>query len=133
MLLNRETVCQAVGGRVCPSVNAIMGLEVSEKRTSYFFSKEGRNTDLSGAPKDKFLPKEAGARLGWGDDRVNSDIINTMMKLLPDDVLHLLVYRHRYATKSSVIDFVRFRHPQYVHTKPNLSPPTTTISQLLTK
>ena len=38
-----------------------------------------------------------------------------MMKLLPDDILHLLVYRHRYATKSSVIDFVRFRHPRYVH------------------
>ncbi|KAH6851009.1 hypothetical protein B0I37DRAFT_126388 [Chaetomium sp. MPI-CAGE-AT-0009] len=83
-----ETVRRAVGGRVCPSVTAIMGLE------------------------DKFLPKEAGARIGWGDYPVNSDIVNTMMKLLPDDILHLLVYRHRYATKSSVIDFVRFRHPR---------------------
>ncbi|KAK4040453.1 hypothetical protein C8A01DRAFT_35494 [Parachaetomium inaequale] len=38
-----------------------------------------------------------------------------MMKLPPDDMLHLLVHRHRYATKSSVVDFVRFRHPRCVY------------------
>jgi hypothetical protein len=37
-----------------------------------------------------------------------------MMKLQPDDLLHLLVYRHRYATKASVIRFVRLRYPGYV-------------------
>jgi hypothetical protein len=88
-----------------------MGLEVSEPCS---LNQEGRSIDWNGIQKDKFLPKEAGARIGWGDYPINSDIVNTMMKLLPDDILHLLVYRHRYATKSSVIDFVRLRHPRYV-------------------
>ncbi len=37
-----------------------------------------------------------------------------MMKLGPDALLHLLVYRHRYATKGSVVQFVRLQHPRYV-------------------
>jgi hypothetical protein len=60
------------------------------------------------------LPEEEGSRAGWGDGAENDDILGTMMKLRLDEILHLLVYRHRYATKQSVIQFIRSRHPRYV-------------------
>jgi len=33
------------------------------------------------------------------------------MKLRPEDILHLMVNRHRFATKASVIQFARFKNP----------------------
>ncbi|KAK4241070.1 hypothetical protein C8A03DRAFT_12642 [Achaetomium macrosporum] len=54
---------------------------------------------------------EEGARLGWGERVEHLDILSTMMKLRPEAILHLLVYRHRYATKASVVQFVKQRHP----------------------
>lgn len=58
------------------------------------------------------MSKEEATRIGWGEFSDNREIIHTMMKLPPEDLLHLLVYRHRYATKASVIRFVRLRHPR---------------------
>ncbi len=52
--------------------------------------------------------------MGWGDVVENRDVLDTMLKLAPEDILHLLAYRHRYATKASVVQFIRLRHPQYV-------------------
>lgn len=34
-----------------------------------------------------------------------------MMKLSPEDVLHLLLFRHRYATKASLVQFIRLKNP----------------------
>jgi hypothetical protein len=68
---------------------------------------------LTGVIQGKLLTREEGARVGWGDVPENLDIVDTMMKLRPEDVLHLLVYRHRYATKASVVQFVRLKHPRY--------------------
>ncbi len=45
-----------------------------------------------------------------------------MMKLGPEALLHLLVYRHRYATKGSVVQFVRLQHPRYVPSDGKPSP-----------
>jgi hypothetical protein len=70
----------------------------------------GRKVCFSVAPKGGFLTAEE----GWGDNTENDDVLSTMMKLRLDEILHLLVYRHRYATEQSVIQFVRLRHPRYV-------------------
>ncbi|KAK4149382.1 hypothetical protein C8A00DRAFT_38024 [Chaetomidium leptoderma] len=83
-----ETIRRAVGRTVCPSVSVVRGFG------------------------GKLLTHEEGARVGWGDIPENLDIVDTMMRLRPEDILHLLVYRHRYATKASVIRFVRLRHPR---------------------
>ena len=61
--------------------------------------------------------------MGWGDVAENRDVLDTMLKLAPEDILHLLVYRHRYATKASVVQFIRLRHPRYA-SSPCLPPLT---------
>ncbi|GAB1313348.1 F-box domain-containing protein [Madurella fahalii] len=83
-----ETIRSAVGREVCPSVVAVR--------------------EWSG----NTLTRVEAARIGWGDPVENDHILATIMKLRPDDILHLLVYRHRYATKGSIIQFVRLRHPR---------------------
>lgn len=85
-----ETIRAAVGREVCPSTLAVR--------------------EWSG---DTLTRAEA-VRIGWGDPIENDHILSTMMKLAPEDILHLLVYRHRYATKGSIVQFVRLRHPTYV-------------------
>lgn len=75
-------------------------------------------------PKGKLLTREEGARVGWGDVTENADIVSTMMKLSPEDLLHLLVYRHRYATKGSVVQFVRLQHPRYVPRRSSIQTPS---------
>ncbi|KAK0708989.1 hypothetical protein B0T26DRAFT_654380 [Lasiosphaeria miniovina] len=57
------------------------------------------------------LSRAEAARIGWGDPIENDHILATIMKLCPEDILHLLVHRHRYATKTSVIQFVRLSNP----------------------
>lgn len=52
--------------------------------------------------------------MAWGDDHENSCIIATMMRLLPKEILHIIIYRHRYPTQSSLISFIRLCHPKYV-------------------
>ncbi|KAK3901954.1 hypothetical protein C8A05DRAFT_15925 [Staphylotrichum tortipilum] len=90
------TVRGAVGRKVCPSVSVVRGGGVSEFIWSW----------------GKLLTEEEGARVGWGDVAENCDILDTMLKLSPENILHLLVYRHRYATKASVVQFIRLRHPR---------------------
>ncbi|KAK3943545.1 hypothetical protein QBC46DRAFT_34873 [Diplogelasinospora grovesii] len=51
------------------------------------------------------------ARLGWGEEYESSIIVATVMRLPPDDLLHILVYRHRYATKASMAQAIRLRNP----------------------
>ncbi|KAK4164999.1 hypothetical protein QBC43DRAFT_288211 [Cladorrhinum sp. PSN259] len=77
----------AVGREVCPSVKSVM--------------KQSGNT----------LRRAAAERIGWGEGAENDHILSTIMRLLPEDILHLLLYRHRYATKTSVIQFARMRNP----------------------
>lgn len=79
-----ETICAAVGRDLCPSVPAVRLLLDNE---------------------------EAASRIGWGDTPENSLILSTIMRLSPEDILHLLVYRHRYATKASVVQLIRMRNP----------------------
>lgn len=50
------------------------------------------------------------SRIGWGDSCENDVILSTIMKLPPEDILHLLMFRHRY-TKASLIQFVRLKNP----------------------
>lgn len=111
-----KTVCGGVGRRVCPSVSAVRGLGVSGKLTTivFFIYLMSLLTDLGGALKGESLTGEVESCAGWGDGPENADIVSTMVKLRPDEILHLLVYRHRYATKQSVVEFVRLRHPRYV-------------------
>ncbi|KAK4184868.1 hypothetical protein QBC35DRAFT_38526 [Podospora australis] len=78
----------AVGRWVCPSV----------KRVRALF--------------DNKLSQEEAERIGWGEYEENRLIRGTIMRLSPEDILHLLVYRHRYATKASVIQFIRLRNPR---------------------
>ncbi|KXX80673.1 hypothetical protein MMYC01_202113 [Madurella mycetomatis] len=82
------TIRSAVGREVCPSVAVVR--------------------EWSG----NSLTRAEAARIGWGDPVENDHILATIMKLRPDDILHLLVYRHRYATKGSIVQFVRLRHPR---------------------
>lgn len=51
------------------------------------------------------------SRIGWGDPVENDVILATMMKLAPEDVLHLLMFRHRYTTKASLVRFIRLKNP----------------------
>ncbi|SPQ27688.1 4d30a0e5-42d4-4a09-afc6-e2612d422c12 [Thermothielavioides terrestris] len=88
-----STIDAAVGTRVCPSTSAVIAM------------------GNPGAPW-KMMTMEEAARIGWGTYAVHIEIVQTMVKLRPEDILHLLVYRHRYATKASVIQFVRLRHPR---------------------
>jgi hypothetical protein len=53
----------------------------------------------------------AASRLAWGTDLDNAKIVDTVMKLLPGDLLHLLMGHHRYASKGSLVAAIRFRHP----------------------
>jgi hypothetical protein len=102
-----QTISSAVGREICPSVVLVQGLQVS---AIAFLSTPTRRLTISVA-QGKWATKEENARIGWGGLTENTDIVRTMMKLQPDDLLHLLVYRHRYATKASVIRFVRLRYP----------------------
>ncbi|KAL2260971.1 hypothetical protein VTK26DRAFT_4893 [Humicola hyalothermophila] len=83
-----ETVRSAVGREVCPSVSVV--------------------SEWLGYA----LPTAEVARIGWGDGVENEQILSTIMKLRPEDLLHLLVYRHRYTTRRSVVDFVKLRNPR---------------------
>lgn len=51
------------------------------------------------------------ARVGWGDVVENRQVLRTIMKLRPEDILFLLVNRHRFATKASIIQFARLKNP----------------------
>lgn len=82
-----QTIRAAVSMEICPSI-----VHVRE---------QSGNT----------LSRAEAARIGWGDPIENDHILATIMKLCPEDILHLLVHRHRYATKTSVIQFVRLRNP----------------------
>ncbi|KAK4455559.1 hypothetical protein QBC34DRAFT_70101 [Podospora aff. communis PSN243] len=82
-----ETIKSAVGREICPSVSAV-------RRQS-----------------GHVLSWAEAARVGWGEPAENGQVVRTIMKLRPEDILHLLVNRHRFATKASVIQFVRFRNP----------------------
>ncbi|KAK4122592.1 hypothetical protein N657DRAFT_469003 [Parathielavia appendiculata] len=83
----RQTIRSAVQQKICPSVTLVRGF------------------------RGKLATKEEAARIGWGELSENSDIVDTVMKLHPAILLHLLVYRHRYATRASMIRFIRLRHP----------------------
>ena len=54
-------------------------------------------------------------------------MLGTIMRLRPEEVLHLLVFRHRYATKSSVMQFIELHRQWYVLHNP-LLPTAHTIS-----
>ncbi|KAK4111158.1 hypothetical protein N656DRAFT_780960 [Canariomyces notabilis] len=84
-----ETIRSAVGRQVVPPIPAVL---------------EWSGNTLTRA--------EAG-RIGWGDLDENGQILATVMKLRPEDILHLLLFRHRYATKESIVDAIRLRHPRY--------------------
>ncbi|KAK4101400.1 hypothetical protein N658DRAFT_486085 [Parathielavia hyrcaniae] len=84
----RQTIRSAIQQKICPSVTLVRGF------------------------RGKLATKEEAARIGWGESSENSEIVDTVMKLHPDVLLHLLVYRHRYATRASVIRFIRLRHPR---------------------
>ncbi|KAL2135856.1 hypothetical protein VTI74DRAFT_6619 [Chaetomium olivicolor] len=83
-----RTVHHAVARRVCPSFTEVQGF------------------------LGKSATKEEVDRIGWGDEVDSEYIAETMMKLGPEDILHLVLYRHRYATKTSVIQVIRMRHPR---------------------
>ncbi|KAK3387242.1 hypothetical protein B0H63DRAFT_154092 [Podospora didyma] len=82
-----ETIRAAVSREVCPSTVAVR--------------EESGNS----------LSRAEAARVGWGDPVENDHILATIMKLCPEDILHILVYRHQYATKASLVQFVRLRNP----------------------
>ncbi|KAK5660807.1 hypothetical protein OQA88_12175 [Cercophora sp. LCS_1] len=82
-----ETVKSAVGREICPSVPAV-------RRQS-----------------GHILSWAEASRVGWGDIVENNQVLGTIMKLRPEDILHLLVNRHRFATKASIIQFARFKNP----------------------
>ncbi|KAK0651318.1 hypothetical protein B0T16DRAFT_76942 [Cercophora newfieldiana] len=82
-----ETIKSAVGREICPSIAAVR-------------RKSGHVLSWAEA-----------ARVGWGDAVENSQVVRTMMKLRPEDILYLLVNRHRFATKASIIQFARFKNP----------------------
>ncbi|KAK0626110.1 hypothetical protein B0T14DRAFT_93879 [Immersiella caudata] len=82
-----ETIKSAVGREVCPSISAV-------RRQS-----------------GHLLSWAEAARVGWGDPVENGQVVRTIMKLRPEDILYLLVNRHRFATKASIIQFARFKNP----------------------
>ncbi|KAH6620942.1 hypothetical protein B0J18DRAFT_466563 [Chaetomium sp. MPI-SDFR-AT-0129] len=59
-----------------------------------------------------FLSPDAIVNMAWGDDHENACIIATMMRLLPREILHIIIYRHTYPTQSSLISFIRLCHPK---------------------
>ncbi|KAM7208588.1 hypothetical protein V8F20_001011 [Naviculisporaceae sp. PSN 640] len=81
-----DTIRSAVGREVCPSIVAVR------------------------EPDYEMSTAEA-CRIGWGEPIENDVILATMMKLSPEDVLHLLMFRHRYASKASLIRFIRLKSP----------------------
>ncbi|KAK0634706.1 hypothetical protein B0T17DRAFT_502329 [Bombardia bombarda] len=82
-----ETIRSAVGREVCPSI-----VTVREQ-------------------SDNTLSRAEAARIGWGDPIENDQILGTILKLRPEDILHLLTFRHRYATKASLVEFIRLKNP----------------------
>ncbi|KAK1761135.1 hypothetical protein QBC47DRAFT_22220 [Echria macrotheca] len=82
-----ETIKSAVGREICPSIAAVQ--------------RQSGNV----------LSWAEAARVGWGDQGENLLILGTLMKLRPEDILYLLVHRHRFATKASIIQFARFKNP----------------------
>ncbi|KAK3684283.1 hypothetical protein B0T22DRAFT_273295 [Podospora appendiculata] len=80
------TIKAAVGRKVCPSAS-----------------------DLR-LPEYNLTPAEA-ASIGWGESGESILIRDTMMKLTPDEILHLLVSRHRYTTKRSLVQFILLKNP----------------------
>ncbi|KAK3997160.1 hypothetical protein QBC44DRAFT_230201 [Cladorrhinum sp. PSN332] len=82
-----RVVKAAVGREVCPSVEKVI---------------EQSGNMLSIAEAE---------RIGWGEGTENDHVRATILRLLPEDILHLLLYRHRYASKTSVIQFARMRNP----------------------
>ncbi|KAK0740832.1 hypothetical protein B0T18DRAFT_217662 [Schizothecium vesticola] len=82
-----ETIKSAVGREVCPSVSAVR--------------------QQSG----NVLSWVEAARVGWGDVKENRQVLRTIMKLQPEEILFLLVNRHRFATKASIIQFARLKNP----------------------
>lgn len=59
----------------------------------------------------KSLSRTEAARLGWGHSVENDTIVSTVMRLVPDQMLHFLESRHVYATKKSLITAIRFLRP----------------------
>ncbi|KAK3314929.1 hypothetical protein B0H66DRAFT_605850 [Apodospora peruviana] len=82
-----NTIRSAVGREVCPSIVTIR------------------------EQSDNMLSRAEASRIGWGDPIENDFILATIMKLRPEDILHLLVFRHRYTTKQSLIQFIRLKNP----------------------
>ncbi|KAL1862884.1 hypothetical protein VTK73DRAFT_6585 [Phialemonium thermophilum] len=82
-----ETIRSAVATDLCPSVPLVL-------RTA-----------------GKWLSSTEASRLGWGNLAENDMIVSTVMRLLPDHLLHFLESRHVYATKHSLITAMRFLHP----------------------
>lgn len=82
-----ETVKSAVSREVCPSISDVM------------------------ARSGGSLSWREAERVGWGEEEENEQILGTIMKLRPEDLLRLLVNRHRFATKASVIQFARLKNP----------------------
>jgi len=80
------TIRAAVSREVCPSVSTVL--------------------EQSG---DTLTVEEA-SRIGWDShDDDKGHIPESIMSLRPEDVLHLLVHRHRYTTKDSIVRFVAAR------------------------
>ncbi|KAK4175934.1 hypothetical protein QBC36DRAFT_330307 [Triangularia setosa] len=79
-----ETVWAGVGREVCPSTSTV--LEVM-----------GNKAQAEG--------------IGWGDGEENAQILGTVMKLGPTDVLKLMRERWRFGSKMSLVSWVRMREP----------------------
>ncbi|KAK4228386.1 hypothetical protein QBC38DRAFT_156092 [Podospora fimiseda] len=105
--LEREELCglkevwgvvrEGVGREVCPSAEKVI---------------EQSGNSLSIAEAE---------RIGWGEGTENDHVLATIMRLMPEDILHLLIYRHRYASKTSVIQFARLRNPWIENSMETLS------------
>ncbi|KAK4216192.1 hypothetical protein QBC37DRAFT_280095 [Rhypophila decipiens] len=81
-----NTIRSAVGRDVCPSIATVREWDYDMSRAD-------------------------ASSIGWGDSVENDVILATMMKLSPEDVLHLLISRHQYATKASLVQFIRLKNP----------------------
>ncbi|KAK3343976.1 hypothetical protein B0T25DRAFT_313497 [Lasiosphaeria hispida] len=82
-----ETVKWAVQTEICPSADLVQSLSSHS------------------------LTLDEAQRVGWSDGDENRTIHGTIMKLPPDELLYLLVNRHRFATKRSIIEFIRGKNP----------------------
>ncbi|KAK0705203.1 hypothetical protein B0H67DRAFT_649558 [Lasiosphaeris hirsuta] len=82
-----ETVKWAVQTEICPSADLVQM--------------------LSG----HVVTFEEAQRVGWGEGDENRTIHGTIMKLPPDELLYLLVNRHRFTTKRSIIGFIHQKNP----------------------